>query len=80
MESIATGEVSFEVDHLDDALTEGWSVLLMGKSHVIEEPGELESAHSLSITPWAGGERETYVRIVPRKITGRRIRKQFGDA
>ncbi len=52
----------------------------MGKSHVIEEPGELESAHSLSITPWAGGERETYVRIVPRKITGRRIRKQFGDA
>ncbi len=80
LESISTGEVSFEIDHLDDALTEGWSVLLTGKSHVIEEPSELESAHSLSIAPWAGGERETYVRVVPRKITGRRIRKQCGDA
>jgi nitroimidazol reductase NimA-like FMN-containing flavoprotein (pyridoxamine 5'-phosphate oxidase superfamily) len=79
LDSIATGEVSFEVDHLDEALTEGWSVLLTGKSHVIEEPGELASAQSLSIAPWAGGEREVYVRVVPRKITGRRIRKQFGD-
>lgn len=80
LESIATGEVSFEVDHLDEALTEGWSVLLTGKSHMIEEPSELESARALSIAPWAGGEREAYVRVVPQKITGRRIRKQFGDA
>jgi transcriptional regulator with XRE-family HTH domain len=76
---LATGEVSFEVDHLDEALTEGWSVLLTGKSHVIEEPSEMDSAQSLSIVPWAGGDRDAYVRVVPGKITGRRIRKRFGD-
>jgi hypothetical protein len=26
--------------------------------------------------PWPGGEREVYVRIVPREITGRRIELQ----
>jgi hypothetical protein len=25
------------------------------------------------VWPWAGGEREVYVRIIPSKITGRRI-------
>lgn len=26
------------------------------------------------VRPWAGGAREVYVRITPRRITGRRIR------
>ncbi len=77
--NLARGEVSFEVDHLDEALTEGWSVLLTGESHVIVDPSEVDSAQSLSIAPWAGGDRDAYVRVVPRKITGRRIRRRFGD-
>ena len=79
LDNLAKGEVSFEVDHLDEALTEGWSVLLTGESHVIVDPSEMDSAQSLSITPWAGGDRDAYVRLVPRKITGRRIRRRFGD-
>lgn len=66
--------VSFEVDNLDDALSEGWSVLLKGDARVITEPAELERAQALGIAPWAGGERRTYVRVVPRQVTGRRIR------
>ena len=27
-----------------------------------------------AVRPWAGGARDVYVRIIPRKITGRRIR------
>ena len=79
LESLATKDVSFEVDHLDEALTEGWSVLLTGESHVIVDPSEIERANSLSITPWAGGDRDAYVRLVPRTVTGRRIRRRFGD-
>ena len=56
--NLARGEVSFEVDHLDEALTEGWSVLLTGESHVIVDPSEVDSAQSLSIAPWAGGDRD----------------------
>jgi len=71
-------EVSFEVDHLDEALSEGWSVLLTGDAHVIVDPAERERARALGVAPWAGGEREAYVRLVPRKVTGRRIRRS-GD-
>jgi transcriptional regulator with XRE-family HTH domain len=71
--------VSFEVDHLDDALTEGWSVLLTGDSRLIDDPGEIEQARALGIAPWAGGVREGYVCLTPRQVTGRRIRRRSDD-
>lgn len=66
--------VSFDVDHLDDALGEGWSVLLSGTARVVTDPAELDRVKALDIEPWAGGERDVYVRLVPTEITGRRIR------
>jgi nitroimidazol reductase NimA-like FMN-containing flavoprotein (pyridoxamine 5'-phosphate oxidase superfamily) len=71
-------DVSFEVDHLDDALSEGWSVLLTGRVRVVVDPSEIEQARSLGIAPWAGGDRQTFVRLVTRQITGRRIRGEAG--
>jgi transcriptional regulator with XRE-family HTH domain len=70
--------VSFEVDHLDDALSEGWSVLLTGHGRVIVDRAEQAVAEALGIAPWAGGERGTYVRLVPGTVTGRRIRRRAG--
>jgi transcriptional regulator with XRE-family HTH domain len=67
-------KVSFDVDHLDDVLGEGWSVLLSGTADVISDPGDLAKAEALGIEPWAGGDRNIYVRLVPNRITGRRIR------
>ena len=66
--------VSFDVDHLDDALGEGWSVLLSGTARIITDPAELDRAKALGIEPWAGGDRDLYVRLTPVEITGRRIR------
>ena len=66
--------VSFEVDHIDEALAEGWSVLISGQGHVIVDPSELQRAQAAGVAPWAGGERDIYVRIVPTEVTGRRIR------
>jgi transcriptional regulator with XRE-family HTH domain len=67
-------QVSFDVDHFDEALSEGWSVLARGAASLITEAADLEQARSLGIAPWAGGDRETYVRIVTGEISGRRIR------
>jgi transcriptional regulator with XRE-family HTH domain len=67
-------QVAFDVDHLDETLAEGWSVLLSGSARVIRDPGELERAKALAIQPWAGAHLDTYVRLVPAQITGRRIR------
>jgi transcriptional regulator with XRE-family HTH domain len=67
-------KVSFDVDHFDEALSEGWSVLAHGAATLITALAELEQARSLRIDPWAGGDRDTYVRIVTAEISGRRIR------
>jgi transcriptional regulator with XRE-family HTH domain len=66
--------VSFDVDHLDNALGEGWSVLLSGTASVVTDPAGLDRAKALGIEPWAGGDRQTYVRIAVTQVTGRRIR------
>ena len=44
--------VSFDVDHLDDALGEGWSVLLTGTARLITDPAELARVSSLGVDPW----------------------------
>jgi transcriptional regulator with XRE-family HTH domain len=73
-EGIHQRPVSFDVDHLDDALGEGWSVLLTGTARVISGEAEMSHAEALDIEPWAGGDRDLYVRLSPGQITGRRIR------
>ncbi|TQJ37515.1 DUF1918 domain-containing protein [Streptomyces sp. SLBN-115] len=67
-------EAAFEVDHMDEALSQGWSVLAVGPASVVTEPDAVrrltEHAHT---TPWPGGEREMWVSIRPAHLTGRRI-------
>jgi transcriptional regulator with XRE-family HTH domain len=66
--------VSFDVDHLDEVLGEGWSVLVSGTAGMVTDPKELARLEELGIESWAGGDRETYVKLVPAQVTGRRIR------
>jgi hypothetical protein len=68
--------VGFEVDRIDDAMSEGWSVLVTGRGERVENPSELEELESLGIEPWAGGDRETFVRIRAEEISGRAIRQE----
>lgn len=70
----AQPRVSFEVDHLDETLGEGWSVLISGHAHVVTDPAEQAELRALRIEPWPGGAFDEYVRLVPELITGRRIR------
>lgn len=70
----ADEQVALEVDHIDEALCQGWSVLVRGSAHRVAHPAELHRLQEdAALWPWAGGEREVYVRIIPREITGRRI-------
>ncbi|WP_434599960.1 helix-turn-helix domain-containing protein [Streptomyces sp. A5-4] len=68
-------QVAFEVDHIDEATSTGWSVLLVGTAHAVTAPHAVrhlnEIAHS---APWAGGGNRTlWMALTPRRITGRRI-------
>ena len=73
---IAGGEymVAFEIDELDFAGRQGWSVLIQGPAHHVEAEAERRAAEQAGVEPWAGGRRELFLRIVPHRITGRRIK------
>lgn len=67
--------VSLEVDQIDEAMSEGWSVLVTGRARLVDDPAELEQAAELGIEPWPGGGREAVLRIETEAISGRRIRQ-----
>jgi len=71
----AESKVAFEVDRIDDAGREGWSVLVRGGIHPVSSEEDRAALAALGVRPWAGGERELYVRIAATEITGRRIRR-----
>jgi len=67
-------DVAFEVDHLDEALSQGWSVLAVGPARAVTDPDAARRlAGGAYGEPWAGGEREMWVSIRPTRLTGRRI-------
>ncbi|WP_229698528.1 helix-turn-helix domain-containing protein [Wenjunlia tyrosinilytica] len=69
-------EVAFEVDHIDDALSQGWSVLVVGRAQQVTDPEEARGLGELARSrPWWSPEsRDLWMRITPRRTTGRRIR------
>ena len=73
---IAGGEymVAFEIDEIDFAGRRGWSVLIQGPAHHVETEAERQAAAAAGVEAWAGGERELFLRIVPHRVTGRRIK------
>jgi nitroimidazol reductase NimA-like FMN-containing flavoprotein (pyridoxamine 5'-phosphate oxidase superfamily) len=59
----------FEVDEFDESMSAGWSVLIAGRLEEIDA-GEVAGT---AVTPWAPGERDHWMRLVPRRVTGRRV-------
>lgn len=71
----ATGsQVAFEVDRIDAAFSQGWSVLVCGHASAVTDPDSVRRLEEQAYSkPWAGGQRDLWIRIDPLSITGRRI-------
>jgi hypothetical protein len=65
--------VGFEIDRVDEAMSEGWSVLVTGRGRRIKDPDEYQRLASLDLQAWAGGDRHTLVAITADQVTGRVI-------
>jgi nitroimidazol reductase NimA-like FMN-containing flavoprotein (pyridoxamine 5'-phosphate oxidase superfamily) len=65
--------VCFEIDQIDGAERTGWSVLIQGAAHLVEDGAERGELQEIGIQPWPGGSRDCFVRIAPSLISGRRI-------
>jgi nitroimidazol reductase NimA-like FMN-containing flavoprotein (pyridoxamine 5'-phosphate oxidase superfamily) len=64
---------AFQIDRVDEAMREGWSVLVSGRARRIDDPEELVELAALGLEPWAEGNRHAIVRIRPEIVTGRVI-------
>ena len=71
--AVRGGRVAFEVDGTDEAARTGWSVVVRGEVTEVTDPAELARLRKLRLSPWAPGAKSRYVRILPAKLTGRRI-------
>ena len=65
----------FEIDEIDRSTRTGWSVLATGR---LEEVTHYDAAAwdriaTLGIEPWASGPKQHVLRLVPERLTGRRI-------
>jgi len=67
--------VAFEIDEIDEGERTGWSVMVQGAAHYLEDHGERAAAAAAGVDPWAGGDKDVYISIRPAVITGRRIKQ-----
>ena len=75
VEVVISGRLAFEVDGLDPAAGEAWSVVVKGRGEVLDNFDEIYHAQDLSLHPWHAPDRkERFVRIVPERLSGRRFR------
>ncbi|MFC8510942.1 pyridoxamine 5'-phosphate oxidase family protein [Streptomyces sp. NPDC057411] len=67
--------IAFELDRVDEAFRQGWSVLLTGPGRRESDPASVRTLRAaVHSTPWAGDGRDVLVVLTPHRVTGRRIR------
>jgi len=65
--------VGFEVDELDPLSRSGWSVLVVGTSQVVSDPGEIADLDEIGVHSWLAVAPPHYVKIHIDRISGRRL-------
>ncbi len=66
-------QAAFEIDGIDPATRQGWSVIIVGVTEQITEPAELKRLAATGFAPWAPGPAGHWIRIRARTVSGRRI-------
>ena len=68
-------KVSFEVDEVDVATADGWSVVIQGVAEDITHADHWfdEALRQGAAPRWVSGGKDHYVRIIPSVISGRRL-------
>src|SRR3954452_156832 len=61
--ALTTQPVSFEVDRFDEDRRTGWSVLVSGRSEVVDDAGERDRVEALGLDAWAPGTKDEVVRV-----------------
>jgi nitroimidazol reductase NimA-like FMN-containing flavoprotein (pyridoxamine 5'-phosphate oxidase superfamily) len=71
----AGDRVAFEIDEIESDMHRGWSVLVVGTAELIDDVDDVvESGLAQALRSWAPGVRNLFVKITPRRVTGRDVR------
>lgn len=65
--------VAFEVDGIEPEDAGGWSVAVVGAAEEITDADEIARLARERHVLWAAGDAAHWIRVVPSKVTGRRI-------
>ena len=66
---------SFEIDSFDRVRHTGWSVVATGRLEEVTsyDAATFDRVHRLAVEPWAAGDKAYWMRLVPDRVTGRRV-------
>ena len=74
-------DVALQIDGLDEWHRSGWSVLVQGRAEAVAEPADIVDLWTVDgLVPWAPGVRNLFIRVRPRRITGRILVSRAGGA
>ena len=68
--------VAFEADWVDEANRAAWSVQAVGRSMIVEAASDMEAAAKVAVRALAPVARPYLVKIMPARISGRRLPKR----
>ncbi|GAA0984316.1 pyridoxamine 5'-phosphate oxidase family protein [Nocardiopsis tropica] len=72
----ARGHAAFQVDLFDEERRDGWSVLASGRCRWVRDAEELARIPRGRLPlPWAAGERDQVLKLVPGRVSGRRVHR-----
>jgi uncharacterized protein len=80
LSAASSNPVAFEVDGYDSETSEAWSVVIKGRAEEIKQLHESIESMDLPLSPWHGGPKPHFVRIVPETISGRRFHVENSTA
>lgn len=77
--AITAKPVAFEIDGYDAHEQTAWSVVARGEAELIDDQAEKDAVDALLLEPWQPGEKNYYVRLAPKALTGRRFKVNNPD-
>jgi hypothetical protein len=67
----------FEADSYDERTRSGWSVVLTGRTEVVDDDDEIMRLGGLGLRSWGGAEHPYWIRLRPASVTGRRTARDY---
>jgi uncharacterized protein len=70
--------VAVEADGYDPFAHTGWSVLVQGRTRLVEDPDEVVRLGRLPLQAWGTRTTDRWVAVAMEVVTGRRVRRDVG--